>query len=489
MSTRRVASLRSCLVPLLVGAAILSSCSKNSTQSNPPPLPVVAGTYPSSGAVLSDSLTGPITITFTEAMKPASFTATTFWVDGKPGTVSYANGIAAFKPTTPFAHNESYTAHVAGSVSSQAGVQLGTAYSWSFTTRDWTLMPVVVKFDSAAAEEAGAWAVTPCTDGKYGIAGWTGLSGNRSIYLAKVDSNGVALWQKTVAAGGYGQASSIVETQDHGFAIAGLGGDFGSAGLLIKTDATGNVQWQKSFQGVGLYGVTLAADGNLITWGGSVAKYSVSTGELLWTATTTGTVRGLCAGPAGSYLYTSEIPGDFDPAKSICGGRIDAAGNSVWFKMYFHGHYQEGYSARAMAASADGNYAVFGGWDPSQSRAGGVAAKINAAGDSLWTSRDEHGWFGGPITSGCRFRDGLVGFVPFQTDNHAMGPVVYFTNGGAWIDYRPETWTAPGIRQAFWVYSGIPRGSDELIAVGEMTLENDTAAKPRKKLFLRLRYM
>lgn len=305
----------------------------------------------------------------------------------------------------------------------------------------------------------------------------------------KVDSNGVALWQKAIAAGGYGQASSIVETQDHGFAITGMGGDFGSASLLIKTDASGNVQWQKLFQAVLVDGVLLAADGNLITWGESVAKYSVSTGELLWTATTTGIVRGLCAGPAGSYLYTSETPGDFDPAKSICGGRIDAVGNHVWFREYLHGHYQPVYSVANIAATSDGNYMLFGGHGPGTRFAGGVAVKVNAVGDSLWTFADENGALGGPMADGCRYRDGSIGFVPLRTDNGFTGPVVYFTNGGERILYRPETWTAPLSHQAFWVYSGIPRGTDELIAVGEMILDYNATIMPRKMLFLRLRYM
>jgi Bacterial Ig-like domain len=486
--------LRTCaiLVPLVTIVLLNDSCSKKATDAISPAPPIILHTYPESGGMLAGSLAGPIQIEFFGTMNPSSLNAGTFWIDGKPGTVSYTKPFAFFTPTTPFDHNASYTAHVAASVTNQDGVELGTVYSWTFTTRDWMIMPVVVRADTAATEETRAQAVVACSDGRYAITGWRGPFSVRSFYLAKVDSNGVPVWETTIPAGGYGDATSLVETMDHGFAIAGQGGDLGSVGTLIKTDASGNVQWQKSLPATFVAGVALATDGNLVTWGESITKYEASTGNQLWSTATSGIVRGVCAGPAGSILYTTNIAGDFEPATSMCGGQIDAAGNDTWFREYYHGVYDPYYGAASITPTSDGNYVILGWRGRIGSVEDAMAIKITTTGDTLWTFFEDFNSssIDGPFASGCQFRAGVIGFSPRSSFGQSPGPLVYIENQTDQTIYRTSDWSDPLSSQYFWVYGGVPRGTDELIAVGEMTpVSSNPINRPPRVLFLRLKYM
>lgn len=471
----------------LVGGGWMISCSK-SKPTQPPSPPTILSYYPTS--LLSDSLNGAITVTFEQDMDSASITSSSLWVDGKTGSVTYHNRVAAFHPTTPFDHNATYAAHVGASVKGANGTPMGKNFDWTFTTRGWTLYPLAKFLDTALRSEEGASAVTLCADGTVAITGWIGPYGSQNILLCRTDLNGVQLWSKTIDVGGYGYATGVVEMSDRSLVIAGQGGDNGASGLLIKTDASGNMLWRKDFFGSPVTGVVVAGDGNLAAaCGATVVKFSSATGDPLWTGATTGIVFGLCAGPAGGFVYTSLIQGDIAPAKSVCGGRLDASGNSVWFREYAHGHYQEGFSTATVVPSNDGNYLLFGGHAQWSGNAGGVVIKVTPAGDSLWRVTDNFGDYGGPFTAACRYRDGAAGVVPFREDGGVPGEIVSFSSSGQANVYPMSDYRNLHTYEYFWVYGVTPRTADELIAVGEVTPDYTDPNRPKRMFFLRLRYM
>jgi len=98
-----------------------------------------------------------------------------------------------------------------------------------------------------------AYAVVETSDGGYAIAGYTNSSGAGydDFWLVKTDSYGNLEWNRTYGGAGFDGASSLVVTSNGGFAIAGgvngsichSKGDF----WLIKTDAYGNVEWNKTY--------------------------------------------------------------------------------------------------------------------------------------------------------------------------------------------------------------------------------------------------
>jgi hypothetical protein len=78
--------------------------------------------------------TGPITITFSEAVVPASLTGSITFSPTVAGTVSYTGNTATFTPTAQLAGTTLYTATVSTNVEDPAGNNLVAPFSWTFTT-------------------------------------------------------------------------------------------------------------------------------------------------------------------------------------------------------------------------------------------------------------------------------------------------------------------------------------------------------------------
>lgn len=87
------------------------------------------------------------------------------------------------------------------------------------------------------------------------VAGYSNSSGAGQFdaYLLKTDSIGNILWTKTYGGVSSDYAYSVKETADSGFIIAGITNSFGIGGdvYLIRTDASGNHLWSKSYGGAG----------------------------------------------------------------------------------------------------------------------------------------------------------------------------------------------------------------------------------------------
>ncbi len=91
-----------------------------------------------------------------------------------------------------------------------------------------------------------AYSVQETTDGGYIVLGLTCSFGGiyHDVYLIKTDSNGDTLWTKIIgSASSEDYGSSIQQTSDGGYIIAGYSNSFGTGGTnvyLIKTDSDGN---------------------------------------------------------------------------------------------------------------------------------------------------------------------------------------------------------------------------------------------------------
>ncbi|MCP1298066.1 T9SS type A sorting domain-containing protein [Chryseobacterium sp. S0630] len=101
------------------------------------------------------------------------------------------------------------------------------------------------------------------SDGGYILAGGsssadgdlTSNNGFEDYWIVKLDSTGDIEWQKSIGGSDRDIAKDILQTSDEGYIIAGtsysndgdvLGSHGGSDIWIIKTNSTGNVQWQKS---------------------------------------------------------------------------------------------------------------------------------------------------------------------------------------------------------------------------------------------------
>lgn len=100
----------------------------------------------------------------------------------------------------------------------------------------------------------GSWehanAINLTSDGGYVIAGRSSISGSVThVGLIKTDSSGSILWNKT-----YGETNDDIPydvyiTSDGGYIICGSRGNVvpGNDAYLIKTDASGNLEWSRAF--------------------------------------------------------------------------------------------------------------------------------------------------------------------------------------------------------------------------------------------------
>ena len=111
------------------------------------------------------------------------------------------------------------------------------------------------------------YSIQQIADGGYVAAGYsygggtvTGNHGLSDCWIVKLDANGTLLWQKSLGGEGDEGANCIRQTPDGGFIVVGYSnsstGDvsvnFGGNDLwLVKLDATGNKQWDKSYGGTG----------------------------------------------------------------------------------------------------------------------------------------------------------------------------------------------------------------------------------------------
>ncbi len=99
--------------------------------------PRVALTYPAEG----DTLVPPdtfVTVTFDEAMDPATISSGTFTLEGPRGTVaatvSYHDRTATLMPLVQLAGHSIHTARIDAGVTDIAGNRMGVAYAFSFTS-------------------------------------------------------------------------------------------------------------------------------------------------------------------------------------------------------------------------------------------------------------------------------------------------------------------------------------------------------------------
>jgi hypothetical protein len=139
--------------------------------------------------------------------------------------------------------------------------------------------------------------------------------------LIKTDANGNVQWAKTYGGANWDYATSVQQTSDGGYIVAGLTESFGSGGdiFLIKTDANGNVQWAKTYFGGWPESVRQTSDGGYILSG---------------------------------YIYIGPWP-NYD----IFLIKTYANGNVQWAKIYGGTYYDV---ASSVQQTSDGGYIVVG---------------------------------------------------------------------------------------------------------------------------------
>ncbi len=109
------------------------------------------------------------------------------------------------------------------------------------------------RFYGGSGDES-ANAIELTNDGGYILCGATSSSGAGSydVHLIKTDASGNLSWERTYGGSGEDMGYSVGKTQDGGYLIVGHTASFGAGGFdvyIIKTDPQGNLQWQDTYGG------------------------------------------------------------------------------------------------------------------------------------------------------------------------------------------------------------------------------------------------
>ena len=198
-----------------------------------------------------------------------------------------------------------------------------------------------------------AGSVIQTDDGGYAIAGKKGsfYAGEQDVWLAKTDASGNVEWDRTYGGSNNDIQYSLIQTSDGGYAVAGATNSYGAGSYdawLFKTDPTGNIEWSEVYGGAG----------------GENAISLIETSEGGYAL----------AGLTDSYGAGSD---DFWLIKT------DSAGKAEWNRTYGGDNYDHAWS---VAQTRDGGYALAG--DTKSFGAGGYdfwLVKTDASGGMQWS--------------------------------------------------------------------------------------------------------
>ena len=145
-------------------------------------------------------------------------------------------------------------------------------------------------FSTPLDEDAHSIELT--SDGGYIIFGKTKNHGSISFdfYLLKIDSLGNKEWEQIFGGSGDEVGKSVKKTTDGGFILAGFTNSFGSGNFdfyLVKTDASGNKEWEQTFGGLNDdYGwsVDETSDGGFVI-GGVESSFNTSAVQMFMVKT------------------------------------------------------------------------------------------------------------------------------------------------------------------------------------------------------------
>ncbi len=206
-------------------------------------------------------------------------------------------------------------------------------------------------------------AVQQTSDGGYIVAGETFSwgAGHYDVLLIKTDASGNDQWSKTYGGSSEDRCSAIQKTNDNGYIIIGTTASYGNGSYdfwLIKTDNSGNVLWDKTY------------GGSSWDWAYSVQQTN-DNGYII-----TGYTESYGPGYAAVWLI-----------------KTDSLGNTDWSKTY--GGSSSDYGCEVQQTD-DGGYIIVG--DTYSYGAGSRdfwLIKTNINGDTLWTKT-----FGGADSDG-----------------------------------------------------------------------------------------
>ncbi len=269
------------------------------------------------------------------------------------------------------------------------------------------------------AESDIAFSLLETSDGGYAIAGYTKSfgAGGDDFWLVKTDDSGNMQWNQTYGGNGNDYAFSLVQTSDGGYTVAGYTRSYGAGRddyWLVKTDSSGNAEWNRTYGGwddEGITSLVLCSDGGYALAGMTESfghgsdrddfwlVKTDSSGNMEWNQTYGGTIReygfSLVQTPDGGYAFAGSTcsfgAGNHDSWLV----KTDASGNMEWNQTY-GGTEADG--TTSLIQTSDGGYALLGSTESFGAGANDFwLVKTDASGNMQWNQT--YGGTGSDIAS------------------------------------------------------------------------------------------
>ncbi len=261
-------------------------------------------------------------------------------------------------------------------------------------------------------EEDGCMSVQQTSDGGYIMTGVTESygAGWYDIWLIKTDTLGTVQWNKTFGESDDDYGYSVRQTTDGGYIVVGTSFyDYDSAKVrLIKTDASGNTQWQKIFyRSDGDYGTSVqqTSDGGYIIAGATSGSYSSDVwliktdalGDMQWNQTLdVGDYDfgwSVQSTTDGGYIIAGETYNSMTDYYDVLLIKTDASGNMQWNKT-FGGSEVDNYGCSVQQTSDEG-YIITGVTISDDTGEDVYLIKTNSSGNKQWSKTfggDDDDW-------------------------------------------------------------------------------------------------
>ncbi len=263
--------------------------------------------------------------------------------------------------------------------------------------------PAQVTFQRTYGGEDFEWghSVAQTTDDGYIIAGETHSFGvdYSDIYLVKTDAAGDTMWTRTYGGASYDYGYSVAQTADGGYVIVGYTYSFGAGQsdvYLVKTDASGDTMWTRAYGGTSRdcgYSVAQTADGGYVItgwtdsfgagWNDAWLIKTDASGDTMWTRTFDGALvgRSVAQTADGGYVITGHAENASSNDAWLL--KTDASGGTIWTRTFGGADWDEGRSVRQ---TADGGFVITGGtYSFGAGQSDVYLVKTDASGDTMWT--------------------------------------------------------------------------------------------------------
>ncbi|MHA2431955.1 MAG: hypothetical protein ACXADO_01845 [Candidatus Thorarchaeota archaeon] len=246
-----------------------------------------------------------------------------------------------------------------------------------------------------------------CLDGGFAITGET-LSfgeGGKDVILVRTDILGEEMLMNTFGGPEDDRGSSIVRCGDSGFVISATTSSFGAGSSdmwLIRTDASGEVMWDKTFGeefADEANSVTLCNDGGFLLVGTTTIALTTylclirtdSYGNEIWkeaygTAGTQGWSAVECADGGFAVIGTDDEPFQLTDLEDIIFYRVDSSGVPIWSQEYGGGEVVDSYAGYSVLACNDDGFIIAGKFGFHGSQNDIWIARTDAEGEIIWSA-------------------------------------------------------------------------------------------------------